>query len=138
MALVATHMIDTSAAARIASPAIATTLIPLIEAGLIATCGPLDFEALYSARSRTEYEQIRTDRVYAYEYLTTEDKDWQRMFEVQFELARTARLRAVGLPDLLIAAVAERHRVTLIHHDNDFEIIARITGQPTLSLSPAQ
>jgi predicted nucleic acid-binding protein len=48
---------------------------------------------------------------------------------VQHELARRSQLRAVGLPDLLVAAVAERHRVTVLHHDADFDLIAGVTGQ---------
>jgi predicted nucleic acid-binding protein len=39
-------------------------------------------------------------------------------------------MRSVGLPDLLIAAVAERERVTVLHYDSDYEIIAKVTGQP--------
>jgi predicted nucleic acid-binding protein len=38
-------------------------------------------------------------------------------------------MRSVGLPDLLIAAVAERERVTVLHYDADYEIIAKVTGQ---------
>ena len=34
-----------------------------------------------------------------------------------------------AFPDLLIAAVAERERVTLLHYDRDFDLIAHITGQ---------
>jgi len=37
--------------------------------------------------------------------------------------------RAVGFRDLLIAAVAERERVTLLHYDGHYDLIARITGQ---------
>ena len=130
MALVATHLIDTSAAARMANPAIADALTPLIEAGLVATCAPLDFEALYSSRSPVDYEETRLNRQLAYEYLPTDDVDWQRAFDVQRELARRSQLRAVGMPDLLIAAVAERQCVTLVHYDSDFDTIAAITGQP--------
>ena len=41
------------------------------------------------------------------------------------------QMRAVGLPDLLVAAVAERHRVTVLHYDKAFDLIAAVTGQPT-------
>lgn len=129
MAVVATHLIDTSAAARMPHSQIANRLTPLIDAGLVATCAPLDFEALYSSRTPGEYESIRRDRQLVYEYLPTDDVDWQRAFEVQRELARGSRLRSVGMPDLLIAAVAERHGVTLVHYDSDFDTIAAITGQ---------
>ena len=39
-------------------------------------------------------------------------------------------MRSVGLPDLLIAAVAERERVTVLHYDSDHELIAQVTGEP--------
>jgi hypothetical protein len=39
-------------------------------------------------------------------------------------------LRAVGFPDLLIAAVAEREQVTLLHYDSDYDLIAQVTAQP--------
>jgi predicted nucleic acid-binding protein len=48
---------------------------------------------------------------------------------VQATLAAQSRLREVGMADLLIAAVAERHGLTLLHYDGDFDTIAEITGQ---------
>jgi predicted nucleic acid-binding protein len=113
-------------------PAIAQQLTPLIAAGLVATCAPLDFEALYSSRTPAEYEAVWQDRKDAYEYLPTDDVDWRRALGVQRQLAKRSQLRSVGMPDLLIAAVAERHKVTIIHHDADFEVIAGITGQATV------
>ena len=35
--------------------------------------------------------------------------------DVQAALWRGGHIRAVGLPDLLIAAIAERERVTILH-----------------------
>lgn len=132
MAIVATHLIDTSAAARMTHPSVLERLAPLIEAGLGATCAPLDFESLYSARTPAEYESVRGDRALAYEYLPTDDVDWQRAMNVQRQLAARSQLRSVGMPDLLIAAVAERHNVALVHYDADFDLIAGITGQNTV------
>jgi hypothetical protein len=51
-------------------------------------------------------------------------------------LWRSGRIRAVGLPDLLIAAVAERERVTVLHYDGDYELIAQVTGQPVQWVVP--
>jgi predicted nucleic acid-binding protein len=48
---------------------------------------------------------------------------------MQGMLWRRGRVRAVGFPDLLIAAVAERERVTLLHYDSDYGFIAEVTGQ---------
>jgi hypothetical protein len=44
--------------------------------------------------------------------------------------------RQVRIPDLLIAAVAARHDVTLVHYDADYEAIASVTGQRTRWAAP--
>nr|WP_276578139.1 PIN domain-containing protein [Nocardiopsis dassonvillei] len=49
---------------------------------------------------------------------------------VRLAASPDAQERAPGIPDLLIAAVAERAGLTLLHLDKDFELIAEITGQP--------
>ncbi|MFC5265681.1 hypothetical protein ACFPJ1_26525 [Kribbella qitaiheensis] len=49
------------------------------------------------------------------EWLATEDADFRRAIEVQGLLAAKANHRAASTPGLLIAAVAERHGVTLVH-----------------------
>lgn len=126
MALIARHLIDTSAAARMPHPEFAARLAPLIEAGFVATTAQLDAEALYSARNTADYEQIWSDRRLAYEYLPTSDEHWQAALDAQRRLASTGRHRAVGMADLLIATLASSHDVTLIHYDNDFEIAAEV------------
>jgi predicted nucleic acid-binding protein len=45
-------------------------------------------------------------------------------------------MRTVPLPDLLIAAVAERHQVTILHYDRDYDIVSDITGQTTQWVVP--
>jgi predicted nucleic acid-binding protein len=126
VALIARFLIDTSAAARMAHPTVRARLEPLIAGGVVATCATLDAEALYSARSPDEYEQIRADRRVAYEYLPTDDEHWQRAFDAQRELARTGRHRAVGIADLLTAVLAAEHRLTLVHYDADFDTVADV------------
>ncbi len=126
MAVIARFLIDTSAAARMGLPLVAERLEPLITGGLVATCATLDAEALYSARSSGEYEQVRADRRAAYEYLPTDDEHWQRAFDAQRSLAGTGRHRAVGIADLLTAVLAAEHRMTVLHYDADFEIAAGV------------
>jgi predicted nucleic acid-binding protein len=53
----------------------------------------------------------------------------RRMAAVATHVANTSAL-AVGFPDLLIAAVAEREQVTLLHYNGDYDVIAEVTGQP--------
>lgn len=131
MAIIARYLLDTSVLARMNRPVVAAEVIDMIDAGLVGTCPVLDLEALHAARSRQEYEAIRADRARAYEYLPTNNDQWQRAAEVQRALAARGQIRAAGIPDLLIAATAEHHRVTVIHYDSDFDLIAAITGQPT-------
>ncbi len=99
---------------------------PLINGGVLATCATLDAEALYSARSPGEYEQIRADRHGAYEYLPTNDEHCQRAVAAQRELARTGQHRAVGIADLPTAVLAAEHRPTLVHHDAHFDTAAEV------------
>ena len=128
MAVVARYLVDTSAAARMHHEQVAQLVGPLITAGLVATCAPLDFEALFSARDPLDYEQIRADRQAAYEYLPVLDEHWQRAMDVQRSLAGVSQHRSVGLTDLLVAAVAEEHRVTVLHYDSDYDTISEFTG----------
>jgi predicted nucleic acid-binding protein len=126
VAIIARHLIDTSAAARMTNTEVAARLAPLIEAGFVATTAQLDAEALYSARNTADYEQIWSDRRLAYEYLPTNDEHWQAALNAQRRLASSGRHRAVGMADLLIATLANAHDVTLIHYDGDFEIAAEV------------
>lgn len=129
MAAVATHLADTSALARLDRPPVAAVLAPLIEAGLVATCGVIEFELGWATRTSAEFDRVRADRDAGYEWLATHDEDWHRALDVQARLWRSGRVRAVGFPDLLIAAVAERERVSLVHYDSDYDLIAAVTGQ---------
>ncbi|MFN0090890.1 MAG: PIN domain nuclease [Acidimicrobiales bacterium] len=137
MAAVARYLADKSALARLHHPEVAAVLGPLIEAGLVATCPMVEFEVLWSTRSQHEFDEVRTDRGLGYEWLPIEDVDWRRAIDVMAELWSTGRARSVPLPDLLIAATAERHRVTVLHYDADYDLIAGITTQPVEWVVPA-
>lgn len=130
MAVVARYLLDTSVWARRRHPDVAQRVVPLIGTGLVATCSVLDAESLYATRTATEYEQVRHDRRSAYEFLITDQEVWDRALDVQRELAARSMTRSAGIPDLLVAAVAELNRVTVLHCDADFDHISAITSQP--------
>jgi predicted nucleic acid-binding protein len=46
-------------------------------------------------------------------------------------------LRSCKIPDLLVAAAAEERDLTLLHYDNDFDLIATVTGQRCEWVAPA-
>lgn len=58
-----------------------------------------------------------------------------RAEEVQMLLADRGQHRAPSIPDLLIAATAEKAGLTILAVDKDFELIAEITGQPIETLA---
>ncbi len=96
MAAVASHLPVTSAPARLNRPAVAAVLGPLIEAGLVATCGVIEFELGWATRSAAEFDLVRADRQEGYEWLATHEEDWHRALEVQAVLCRSGRVKAVA------------------------------------------
>jgi len=67
------------------------------------------------------------------EHLTPAMED--RAFEVQMMLADRGQHRAPSIPDLLIAATAEKLGLTVLAVDKDFDLIADITGQTVETLA---
>jgi predicted nucleic acid-binding protein len=130
MAVEPRFLVDNSAYNRLKHDSVASRLKPLLDAGVVATCGALEIEALYSAKNADDHDQLQRIRASIFTYLPTEEVDWQRALDVQKELARNAQHRGPKVPDLLIAAVAERNSLILLHYDSDFDRIAAVTGQP--------
>ena len=60
-----------------------------------------------------------------------EDRAW----EMQMLLADRGQHRAPSIPDLLIAATAEKAGLTVLAVDKGFDLIAEITGQPVETLA---
>lgn len=67
------------------------------------------------------------------EHLTPAMED--RAFEVQMLLADRGQHRAPSIPDLLIAATAEKAGLTVLAVDQDFDLIAEVTGQSVEALA---
>jgi len=66
----------------------------------------------------------------------TNARAWQRAEEIYAGLARMRGGRHRGMPvgDVLIAATAEAHGLSVLHDDNHFDLIAEVTGQPVIRL----
>lgn len=131
MATVARYLADTSTSNRTDQPTVGAVVVPLRERGLLATCPVVEFEVLWSCRTPADFELTRARRLEAYEQLPVLPADWDTALDVQQQLWDRGLSRCVGMPDLLIAAVAARERVTVLHYDSDFDRIAKVTGQPT-------
>ncbi|MEC4017345.1 PIN domain nuclease [Streptomyces sp. H27-D2] len=123
------YLIDKSALARYPKPAVRAVIEPWHNAGLLAVCGAVEIEVLHSARSKSDAERIR-DEMRGFDWLPTPDEAWDRALDVQARLIAGGNWKALSVPDLIIAATAERHGVTVLHYDGDYDMIKAVTGQP--------
>jgi len=123
-------LIDTSAL-RPHVEACAEVLIPRITAGLVSVCLVTELEVGYAARSTSDFTRISRDVLEQLNRVITPVAAEARARAVQVELIARGQHRAVAIPDLIVAAVAEVEGLTVLHYDGDFDLIAGITGQPT-------
>ena len=128
-----THLLDNSVYGRLDRPAVARPFLELQGEGKIARCGVFEVEALFSARDPRRIHELL---VRALPLIPTHQADFDRAVEVMLLLADRGKHRAVGAADLVIAAVAERADLTVLHYDHDFERIAEVTGQRVEALVP--
>jgi hypothetical protein len=126
-----THLVDNSVIARAHKPPVAAAFEPKVLAGLIASCSITDLEHLFSARSGEEHHARRADIALRFALVPLDQATLDRTVEVQGLLAEKGQHRAASIPDLVVAAAAERAALTVLHYDADFELIATVTGQPT-------
>lgn len=111
-------------------PTVADWFRGALLADALAVCDMVRLEYLFGARNGQHYDELR-EFLGAMHQLPIETTDWERAGDVQRTLAHQTGggQRAVKLPDLLIAAVAERAGLSLVHYDEDYEQIAAVTGQ---------
>lgn len=136
MAVTPSYLADKSALVHLGKPVVAAKLEPLMRVGQVATCGVVELEILFSARSEKDLLETRERRARAFTRVAMQEADFVRAEEVMGRLATTGRHRAVSLPDLLIAAVAERAGLVVLHYDADFDIVASATGQKVEWVAP--
>jgi predicted nucleic acid-binding protein len=125
----ATLLIDNSAWARLGDPALdeqrVTELADAIEAGRLATCLPFLLEVGYSARSARDHDHLLQELLALTHFAIDEDVE-RRALDAQRQLARVGHHRLPPV-DLLVAAIADRHRLGVLHYDRDYDLIAEKT-----------
>ncbi len=123
-------LIDRSALVRLSRSADAEEWASRIHRGLVRITTVTRLEVGFSARSADE---LRTGvgraplAAMPIEYMTPSIED--RAVTVQAVLADRGQHRAPSIPDLLNAATAEFAQLTLLHLDQDYELISDVTGQ---------
>jgi hypothetical protein len=123
-------LIDKSALVRLGEAKELNAWLERINEGQVYLSSITRLEIGYSARSHKDlvksFSSLPLSRMKV-EPLTPAIED--RAWEVLQLLAKKGQHRAPSLPDLLIAATAEKHGFSLLHVDKDFELINKITGQ---------
>lgn len=122
-----THLVDTSVISRLGEPTVRAVVDPLTESGQLGRAGITDLEVGYGSRNAREWDQDMAD-LSVFKLVETTAEHVQRARQVQRLLASRSQ-RGRKVPDLLIAAAAEKERLTLLHYDSDFDLIAKVTGQ---------
>jgi len=127
----ASWIIDKSVLARVDVAAVADAVLPRIRAGQVGVTLVTELEVGYSARSDQDYAATRRDLLELLIPVTMPVRAEERARELQRDLVSRGQHRAVRVPDLVVAAIADIEELTILHYDADFDLIAAVTSQPT-------
>lgn len=126
------ELFDTSVWAWRRRPEIEAWFSTAFVAGELVVCEMVALEILSGAPNQEWYEETR-DLLEGVPWIHMGMEEWKRALEVhrllEMQLGTNAR-RGVKHTDLLIAAAAETHDLALVHYDQDFDAIQKVTGQP--------
>jgi len=118
-------LLDNSAWARLCSASIpaqrAEEIAAAFESGRVATCLPFLLEAGYSARDAEDHGGL-IDELLTLPLLPVDEGIERRAVEVQRQLARVGHHRLPPV-DLMLAAIADRHGIGILHYDGDFDLL---------------
>jgi predicted nucleic acid-binding protein len=124
-----TLLLDNSAWARLDHPSLsdarAGEIADALEAGRIATCLPFLLEAGYSTRNARDHGDL-LDEILALHHFPIDAEVERRAIDAQRQLARIGHHRLPPV-DLLVAAIADRHGLGVLHYDRDYDLIAEKT-----------
>jgi predicted nucleic acid-binding protein len=129
---VTTWLIDKSAYVRLGTSPDRELWAERISRGLVHLSSLTLLEIGYSFRSAQEAErELHSAPLHSLvvDYLTPSAE--RRAHLLQMELLKRSQHRGVSIPDLLLAAQAELLGHTLLHVDNDFELISAHSGVKT-------
>lgn len=118
-------LIDHSAWARLQIGSVpdsrAAEIADRLDAGEIAVCLPFILEAGFSARDLVDHDLLY-DGFVAYSHVMIDRQAEIRALDAQAQLARVGHHR-MPPADLIIAGLADRHEVGILHYDADFDLV---------------
>lgn len=96
-----------------------------IDAGAIASCYVQRAEFLYRARNRSEYDEIAEMFSDLCPDAAVPKNAGRWISAVQHRMAQAGEHRSASAVDLVIAATAAHHGLTVLHDDADYGTVAR-------------
>lgn len=127
--LSATLLIDSSAWARLGADDLpgsrADEITDDFVEGRLAVCLPFLLEAGISARDGDEHAALAEDLAGLPTFAVDQEVE-QRAFIAQAQLARVGHHR-IPISDLIVAAIADRHEIGVLHYDKDFDVLLEKT-----------
>lgn len=120
------YLLDTSGLVRLLKdPKLQAAWYDAIDAEGIASCYPQRAEFLFSARGGDEYDEITEMFANLYPDVSVPKNAGRWTAAVQHRMARAGAHRSASAIDLIIAATAAHHGLTVLHDDADYRTIAR-------------
>ena len=123
------YLVDTSVFARIEIPKVGERLEQLALAGKVWTCRVIDLELAYASRRREVERLLSERRTFPEAPITPAVMD--RALQVAGLMASRGLHRGAKPIDLIIAAAAEARGLCVLHYDDDYDRISKVTRQPS-------
>lgn len=118
-------LLDNSAWARLRDAAIpeerAEEIAVALEGGRLATCLPFLLEAGYSARGPEDHDGL-IEELLSLPLLSIDEEIELRTVDAQSQLAHAGHHRLPPV-DLILAAIADRNGIGVLHYDGDFDLL---------------
>ncbi|PZH02412.1 VapC toxin family PIN domain ribonuclease [Streptomyces sp. NTH33] len=120
------YLLDTSGLVRLLrDPKLQSAWYDAIDARAIASCYAQRAEFLHSARNGREYDEIAEMFTDLYPDASVPKSAGRWVSAVQHRMARAGEHRSASAVDLIIAATAAHHGLTVLHDDAGYRAIAR-------------
>lgn len=119
------YPLDTSGLVRLLrEPKLQSAWYDAIDAGAIASCYPQRVEFLHSARNGREYDEITEMFEDLYPDVSVPKNAGRWIGAVQHRMAQAGVHRSASAVDLIIAATAAHHGLTVLHDEADYRVVA--------------
>jgi predicted nucleic acid-binding protein len=120
------YLLDTSGLVRLLGDSrLQEVWYDAVDAAAIASCYPQRTEFLYTARTASEYDEIAEMFGDLYPDVSVPKNAGRWIASVQHHMARAGEHRSASAVDLMIAATAAHHGLTVLHDDADYRTVAR-------------